>query len=485
LAVANPRIVGMYSFIWDLREVTGQNWIDSRRMFDSTSPCYTPTLKGKNITIGQSIITGVDITAPLAPSLTNLTGGATSFTIIGTSENNSKINIYNDKGIQYCATVSSSTGQFSCTITIVAGRSNKLKIFSIDTADNWSNPTIFVLNGDCIYSGLPTIGQNTGTWGDNLNSNVCQSTETTGAGAGKLRTDIGSLTTNGKVGIGTNNPGSTLSIVGLNEYATEALAIASGFKNGDFYRMGDQVKVVVNSQNITDTIVSNSTDTDCSNTLSTARLPTTGQDNSTWGNILNNFLCKSYTNKSGQEGKLKTDLASITVNNKVGIGIKNPTNSFAINGLIDATGSNTTIPLLTNLGKGDLYHKSGKLQVSNSNNITNSTAVNPQDCYQSTQITRLPKTGFDVNTWGSILNNFLCRSHLNGGVNSGKLKTDLSTIVEVGKIGIGTNNPTSVLTVPNLPNYTTNAQAIQFGLKDGDIYRSGNDVMVVYTNNSF
>jgi hypothetical protein len=77
----------------------------------------------------------------------------------------------------------------------------------------------------------------------------------------------------------------------------------------------------------------------------------------------------------------------------------------------------------------------------------------------------------------------LCRSHLNGGVNSGKLKTDLATIVEGGKVGIGTNNPTSVLAVPNLPNYTTNAQAIQFGLKVGDVYRNGSDVMVVYTQN--
>jgi hypothetical protein len=240
--------------------------------------------------------------------------------------------------------------------------------------------------------------------------------------------------------------------------------------------MHDYVKVVVNGQNIVPELDSNMSDPDCFNTLNNStRLPVKGADALEWGSVLNNYLCKSLSNRAGQEGKLKTNLALLTSSSKVSVGSTTPTNSFGVKGLFNFTALQEGV-----FSNGDIFHTNGLLKVKNTSLPSSTTVVNNGDCYMPAKPTRLPKVNQDDNTWGDILNNFLCRSHLNGGVNSGKLKTDLSSIVEGGKIGIGTNNPGSVLSVPNLPDYANNSAAISAGLKDGDIYRSGNNVMVVY-----
>jgi hypothetical protein len=323
----------------------------------------------------------------------------------------------------------------------------------------------------CNIDLLPLVLATT-NWGQVINNFLCQTTDSTG----KLISDFNKLTNNSKVGIGTNNPNTILSITNLDNYASEVFATQNGLKNGDFYRTGDQVKVVVNGQNIVPALDSNTSDPDCFNSLNNStRLPVQGGDTTTWGSLLNNYLCKTLSNKSGQEGKLKSDLASLTNSSKVGIGTPSPTNIFAIKGLFN-------MPVLQDItfADGDVFHTNGTLKVKKSTVTLNISTPNPNDCYSSAKPTRLPKVNQDDSTWGDILNNFLCRSHLNGGVNSGKLKTDLSSIVEGGKIGIGTNNPGSVLSVPNLPDYANNLAAISAGLKDGDIYRNGNNVMVVY-----
>ena len=48
----------------------------------------------------------------------------------------------------------------------------------------------------------------------------------------------------GNVGIGTTNPNSKLSIVGLSEYADNAAALSAGLVAGDLYRTGDLLKIV-------------------------------------------------------------------------------------------------------------------------------------------------------------------------------------------------------------------------------------------------
>jgi hypothetical protein len=48
----------------------------------------------------------------------------------------------------------------------------------------------------------------------------------------------------GNVGIGTTNPKSKLSIVGLSEYNDNAAALSAGLVAGDLYRTGDVLKIV-------------------------------------------------------------------------------------------------------------------------------------------------------------------------------------------------------------------------------------------------
>ena len=48
----------------------------------------------------------------------------------------------------------------------------------------------------------------------------------------------------GNVGIGTETPNSKLSIVGLNEYADNEVALSAGLVEGDLYRTGDLLKIV-------------------------------------------------------------------------------------------------------------------------------------------------------------------------------------------------------------------------------------------------
>jgi hypothetical protein len=337
---------------------------------------------------------------------------------------------------------------------------------NIEFTSNGGYIDFFKTNTNCTTAILPTISGDVNVWGDKLNNFLCQ-TSPAGVQNGKINSDLSKITENNKISIGGNIPNMVLNINNLDNFSSEAFAIQFGLKNGDFYRTGDQVKVVTNGQNITENTDLNNIDANCYNSILATTLPLIGSTN--WGEKLNNFLCKSMSNSSGQQGKLKSNLASITSNNKVGIGATNPTNTFAVNGLANVSELSSTV-----FKNGDLYITNGQLKIKL--NVNTPINVSPNECYNPTQSTRLPVVNQDSNSWGSILNNFLCRSRLKNG----KLKPNLSDIVEGGKVGVGTNNPTSVLAVPNLPNYSGNAQAAQYGLKAGDIYRNGNDVMVVY-----
>jgi hypothetical protein len=61
---------------------------------------------------------------------------------------------------------------------------------------------------------------------------------------GKLKTNLASIVSGDKVGIGTSSPSSVLSVVGLNTFSNNAQAIASGLQPGDFYIAGKDVNVV-------------------------------------------------------------------------------------------------------------------------------------------------------------------------------------------------------------------------------------------------
>jgi len=64
-------------------------------------------------------------------------------------------------------------------------------------------------------------------------------------GAGVATRNVLSLRPEGNVGIGTTAPTSKLQVVGLVDYATNALAIAGGLTVGAFYRTSEVVKVVI------------------------------------------------------------------------------------------------------------------------------------------------------------------------------------------------------------------------------------------------
>ena len=480
IASNNPRFVGMLGYLWnaypaDLTYPDPNNRnIDAQALFDPTNPCYNPTLKQKHIDIGKSLVANVDTTATIRPTIINISGGPTSYTLTGKSETQSKVKIFDDSGNIFCDTATNPIGDYTCPITVVAGSNNKLKLFAIDNSGNWSQPTEIRINGNCEYKNLPSVGNDLSSWGDMLNSVACQSLVTTGSDTGKLRSDIGSLTDIGKVGIGTNNPTTSLAVVGLVEYANESAAITGGLKNGDFYQTGTNVKVVVGGTNITEK--PESLDADCSPS-SPNRLPVANGDGNEWGNILNHFLCNARINNgtSTDSGKLKTNLADITVGGKVGIGTT--PSSLAKFAVYDLPNYASLVD--AGLKNGDVYHTNGSLQVSNSLNSSNISTANPDDCHNTTQATRLPKVALDYGTWGELLNNFLCKTILKGVTNSGKLKTDLGSIVQGGKVGIGTNNPTSVLAIPNLPEFVDNSTAIAGGLKVGDLFRVGDVVWVV------
>jgi hypothetical protein len=65
-------------------------------------------------------------------------------------------------------------------------------------------------------------------------------------------------------------------------------------------------------------------------------------------------------------------------------------------------------------------------------------------------------------------------------VSWGKLKTNLASIVSGDKVGIGTSNPNSVLSILGLNTYSDNNQALASGLQPGDFYIAGKDVNVVF-----
>ena len=476
IAQNNPKIVGMLPYLYG-GSLSVSNYITSKRLFDSADACYNSNLKQKHISIGKSIASNIDIIAPTKPIITSLVGGSTQYTLTGTSEGDSVVKLFDQFGVQYCQVITNSSGLYSCPFTVTSGSVNKFKMFATDSTGNNSQLVRFGVNGNCSYSQLPIVGADSNNWADKLNDNICQSIIIdNSSNAGKLHSDLGSLTDTGKVGIGTNNPSTPLAIVGLNEYASEIAAKTAGLKNGDLYRTDTQVKVVVGGDNIVEKpeIVNS----DCGDNNIPNRLPIVGSDSNNWASILNHFLCNTMSNESGSEGKLKTNLANISADGKVGIGtIPVGVANFAVKGLPNYTNLSTA----NNAGSknGDIYQTNGSLQVVNSSLSSNITIANSDDCYQSTATTRLPKPGQDATTWGDILNNFLCRSHLNGVNNAGKLKTDLATIVQGGKIGIGTNNPTSVLAIPNLPEFTNNQQA-GLNIQVGSFYRTGNDVKIVY-----
>jgi Bacterial Ig domain len=482
IANTNSRVIGILPYLYF--NGAGSSLISLNQIFNATDACnFSAIVKNEHILIGQNIINGKDVTSPLKPILNTISGGPTNYVFNGTSEPNSVIKVFDNNGILFNTGITNSLGNFSISVTIINNSSNKLKFFSIDNQDNWSNPFKYILNGYCSYKSLPNINNDTNIWGDNLNSFICQSLEKDGINSGKLKSNLSSLTSNGKIGIGTNNPTNTFAIIGLQTFASPIEAIAAGLRNGDVFLTNSYLQIVTNGLPAINNTHPNNSDSDCFNSIIPTRLPTDQADDNNWGTILNNFLCKSISNSTGQEGKLKSDLGSICLNGKVGIGIDIQNSVFAIGGLNDNK--------FFHLKNGDIYYvndggqfgsgEDGILKVYVSGENSNINTTNAFDCYNSSFTTRLPKQNLDIANWGSILNNFLCRTFLNGTINAGKIKSDLSIIVENGKVGIGIRNPNSVLAIANLPNYTGNVAAKLAGLVIGDVYiRNGKDLMIVY-----
>jgi subtilisin family serine protease len=326
-------------------------------------------------------------------------------------------------------------------------------------------------------SQIPAIGQS--NWGISLNNFLEQTLNTKDlTNTSKLHPDLASITDTGKVGIGTSNPTTKLSIVGLNNYSTEQDAITAGLKTGDLYRSGTQVKIVNSGQASPE--VPSIVDPDCYTNDNSVelRLPTNGLDNNQWGKILNKFICSTIeNNNTSNSGKLKTNLASISSNGKIGIGTTTPNSILAVKGLTNFATQAEIDQNTQNFKNGDLYLYNGSLQVVVSGNNSN---INTDfgNCYNSTGSKKLP-TPNSV-SWGDPLNNFLCRTRSNSSVSWGKLKTNLASIVSGDKVGIGTSSPSSVLSVVGLNTFSNNAQAIASGLQPGDFYIAGKDVNVVF-----
>lgn len=107
------------------------------------------------------------------------------------------------------------------------------------------NNGLFIINNG---AGFGVAGERLAVWGE-ITSGV--TTQNTGASALRILNNSGgaanvifNLTDSGQLGIGTATPTSSLQVVGLPVYATNALAVAGGLTAGAFYRTGLDPDVV-------------------------------------------------------------------------------------------------------------------------------------------------------------------------------------------------------------------------------------------------
>jgi Secretion system C-terminal sorting domain/Bacterial Ig domain len=142
IGIANNRVFGIIPYYYWYPVNVGQ--YTTSQLFDNANLCFSPSLKQKHLEIGQNVIgQGQDITAPEIPIINAITSTTPGYQIIGTAEPNTIVKIYDDAGFQYVTTTSN--GVFSTNITL-QNYATELKLFSVDSSDNWSNPVRFFID---------------------------------------------------------------------------------------------------------------------------------------------------------------------------------------------------------------------------------------------------------------------------------------------------------------------------------------------------
>ncbi len=143
-------------------------------------------------------------------------------------------------------TMSHSIGEGSCTIgySCLTNADYSLAMGRSSTADGTYSMALGYYAVAQAYNSL-VIGAHNIVEGDKINWVNTDPLFVIGNGINNLsKNNALTVLKNGNVGIGTNNPTASLSVIGVPEHADNAAAVAAGLPSGSFYRTGDLLKVV-------------------------------------------------------------------------------------------------------------------------------------------------------------------------------------------------------------------------------------------------